>query len=102
MLKPPKKIVVEADQEAIATRTRSRQVQDVPGQHVGHPHDLNIDAVCCDQSKQECAKSPGGFHKNLKLCYRSALSPPKIIDTPTMAMQHVKSYVKEVYEQSLR
>jgi hypothetical protein len=73
--KPPKKIVVEIDPGAIATRTRSRQAQDVTEQNVTHPHDLNIDAVCCNESKQERAKSPSGFQKNRELCYRCALSP---------------------------
>jgi hypothetical protein len=73
--KPMSKIVVEADPEAIATRTRSKQNQDVPAEHGYHPYDLKIDAVCCHSSKQECAKSPSSVQKNWKLCYRCALSP---------------------------
>jgi hypothetical protein len=34
--------VVEADPEALATRTKSKQVQDVPADHGNPPHDLNI------------------------------------------------------------
>jgi hypothetical protein len=75
--KPPKKVVVNLDPEAISTRTRSTQVQDVPDQKASHPHDLNIDAVCCDQNKQKRAESPSSFQENWKLCYKCALSSRK-------------------------
>jgi hypothetical protein len=75
--KPPSKIVVEADPEAIATRTRSKQVQDVSADHGNPPHDLNIGAVCCNQCELECAKSSCNLQESWKLCHRCALSPGK-------------------------
>jgi hypothetical protein len=80
--KPPRKVVVEPDPEAIATRTRSRHIQDVPDQMASHLHDLNLDAVCCDKSGQERAKSPSSVQKNWKLCYKCALSPRKNTGQP--------------------
>jgi hypothetical protein len=66
---------VNLDPEAISTKTRSRQIQDVSNPKPSHPHDLNIHTVCCDQNKQERAKSPSSVQKNRKLCYKCALSP---------------------------
>jgi hypothetical protein len=75
-----------------------------------HPHDLNIDTVRCNRNKKERAKLPSSVQKNWKLCYTCALSPrkvripvnlSKIIVKPTEAMQHIKTYVKDVYEQSV-
>ncbi len=71
--KPPKKVVVEPDPEAIATRTRSKNVQDGPDQMASHPHDLNIDAVCCNKSGQKRTKSPSSVQTYWKLCYKCAL-----------------------------
>jgi hypothetical protein len=70
-----KKIVVEADPEAIATRTRNKQVQNVPADHGNPPHDLNIGAVCCNQCEQECVESSSNLQESWKLRYRYALSP---------------------------
>ena len=70
-------MIVNPDPEAISARTRSRQNQDAPEQMASHPHDLNIDAVCCDQNKPKRAKSPSSFQENRKLCYKCALSPRK-------------------------
>jgi hypothetical protein len=75
--KPPRKVVVNPDPEVIATRTRSRQIQDAPDQMASHPHDLNIDAVCCDQNKQKRAESPISVQEDWKLCYKCALSSRK-------------------------
>ncbi len=72
--KPASKVVISPDPEAISTRTQSKANQDVPEQMASHPHDLNIDAMCCDQNRQKCAKSPSSFQKNWKLCYKCALS----------------------------
>jgi hypothetical protein len=66
--KPPKRTVIEPDPELIATRTRSRQVQDVHDTLASHPHNLNIDSVCCDKNRQDCAKPSGGIQKNRALC----------------------------------
>jgi hypothetical protein len=56
--KPTTKVIENPDLEAISTRTRSKQIQDVSNQMASHPHDLNIDTVCCYQNKQERAQSP--------------------------------------------
>jgi hypothetical protein len=60
----PRKVVVNPDPEAIATRSRSRHIQDVPDQMASYPHELNIDTVCCDQSRQKRAKSASSFQEN--------------------------------------
>ncbi len=71
---PPKKTVIEPDPESIATRTRSRHFQDVQNPLASHPHNLNIDSVCCDNSRQERTKPSSGIQKNMALCYKCALS----------------------------
>ena len=71
--KPSSKILVDPDPEAISTRTRSKAFQDEPEHMASHPHDLNIDAMCCGKDKQKCAESPSGFQKNWKLCHKCAL-----------------------------
>jgi hypothetical protein len=75
--KPTTKVVTKPDPEAISTRTRSKQDQNVAEQMASHPHDLNINAVCGDKGKQEHAKSPSSFQEKWKLCYKCALSPRK-------------------------
>jgi hypothetical protein len=70
-------VIVNPDPEAISTRTRSRQIQDVPDQMASHPHDLNIDAVCCDQNKPKHTESPSSFQENWKLYYKCSLSSHK-------------------------
>jgi hypothetical protein len=73
--KPPKKVVIEPDPESIATRTRSRHVQEVHNPMASHPHDLNIDSMCCSKSGQKCAESSSSVLTNWKLCYKCALLP---------------------------
>ncbi len=80
--KPTKKNVIVQDPESIATRTRSRQIEDVHNKLASHPHDLNIDSVCCDQRRQDCAKPSSGVQKNWALCYKCALSPRKNTSQP--------------------
>ncbi len=75
--KPTRKPVIIPDPESIATRTRSKHVEDVDNTMASHPHDLNIDSVCCDQRRQELAKPSSGIQKNWALCYKCALSPRK-------------------------
>ncbi len=73
--KPRRKVVIEPDPESVATRIRSRHVQDGHDQMTSHPHDLNIDSVCYNESGQECTKSPRSVQTNWKSCYKCALSP---------------------------
>ena len=80
--KPSKKPIITPDPDSIATRTRSRKIEDVHDPLASHPHDLNIDSVCCDQNRQNCAKPSGGIQKNRALCYKCALSPCKNTSLP--------------------
>ncbi len=84
--KPPRKLVIEEDPESIATRTRSRNVQDNDNQLASHPHDLNIDSMCCGKSGKECAKPSSGIQTHRKLCYKCALSPRE--DTGQLVKNH--------------
>ncbi len=80
--RPPRKTVITPDPESIATRTRSRNIQDVHDTMASHPHDLNIDSVCCDKNRQDCAKPSSGIQKNWALCYKCALSPRENTSQP--------------------
>jgi hypothetical protein len=71
--KPPSKLKVLPDPSAISTRTRSKIVQDDPVHMVSHPHDLNIDSVCCNNNRQKQTKPSGGFQKNWELCHQCSL-----------------------------
>ncbi len=71
--KPSYKIKVNPDPSAISTRTRSKITQDDPEHMVSHPHDLNIDAMCCDKNRQKQAEPSGSFQKNWKLCHECPL-----------------------------
>jgi hypothetical protein len=73
--KPSKRTVITPDPESIATCTRSRHVQNVHDPLASHPRDLNIDSVCCDNSRQNHTEPSGGVLKNWALCYKCALSP---------------------------
>jgi hypothetical protein len=83
--KPSRKVVIEPDPESIATRTRSKNVQGIHNPMASHPHDLNIDTLCCSKSGQECAKPSSDIQAHRKLCYKCALPPRE--DT----CQHVKN-----------
>ncbi len=71
--KPPSKIQVLPDPSAISTRTRSKIVQDDSQHMVSHPHDLNIDSVCCNHNRQKQTKPSGSFQENWKLCNQCSL-----------------------------
>jgi hypothetical protein len=73
--KPAKKTLITPDPDSIATRTRSKPIQDVHDQLASHPHDLNIDSMCCDKYGQDRAKPSSGIQKDRALCYKCALSP---------------------------
>jgi hypothetical protein len=105
---PPRKVVIERDPESIATRTRSRHVQDVHDSMASYPHELNIDSMCCKkvdrnvQNHQVVFKHIGNHATNVHYHHvRIPVNLSKILETPTVAMQHMRTYVKEVNQQSL-